>query len=285
MLAPHPGAPLEYTYFKVNAGPLALLVDWIERRKARESILRVSVHCPEKRAVLFEKLAAFTSGDRPFLSLEHTAGQLGEVAWDLAVEAGSARLEPRLFGLNQLRLPDMRLISAPLATFSGWMRCGAQRVERQCAPGLISHYWGRRLPHEWWWVSANQFDQEGLAVDCTVLRSGVWGLPLALPFAHLYLHRAGTQQLWTAPPGGAEVRGSPESFTIQFRRRGAGPLRLVARGRDYGDLGDGIINTLVGDLEIWEGDRLIARAERTAGLERRFPDGSTVAGTASHDRQ
>lgn len=29
MLASHPHAAIEYWYFKVNAGPLALLVDWI----------------------------------------------------------------------------------------------------------------------------------------------------------------------------------------------------------------------------------------------------------------
>ena len=48
-------------------------------------------------------------------------------------------------------------------------------------------------------------------------------------------------------------------------------IRLNARGSDYGDLGDGISNTLVGDLELWEGERLIGRAQGTAGLERRTP--------------
>jgi len=59
-------------------------------------------------------------------------------------------------------------------------------------------------------VSANQFSQEGVAVECTALRS---------------------------------------SF------------------------GEGIVNTLVGDLEIWQGDTLLARAQGTAGLERRVPSG------------
>jgi len=32
MFNPHPFAALGYWFFKVNAGPIALLVDWIDRR-------------------------------------------------------------------------------------------------------------------------------------------------------------------------------------------------------------------------------------------------------------
>jgi hypothetical protein len=75
----------------------------------------------------------------------------------------------------------------------------------------------------------------------------------------------------TAPPAIARVADTPEKFEIEFRRWGAQTITLSARGRDYGDLGDGIVNTLVGDLQIRRGGRLIARAEGTAGLERRAP--------------
>ena len=36
MLDSHPSAALEYWFFKVNAGPVALIVDWIERRRLKE---------------------------------------------------------------------------------------------------------------------------------------------------------------------------------------------------------------------------------------------------------
>ena len=79
-----------------------------------------------------------------------------------------------------------------------------------------------------------------------------------------------------APLSLARVNGSPEKFEIHIQRLGADTITLTGAGRDYSDLGDGIINTLVGDLEIREGGRLIARAEGTAGIERRAPE-NTVA--------
>ena len=40
MLTSHPSAALEYWFFKVNAGPTALLVDWIEKRRLGERLVR-----------------------------------------------------------------------------------------------------------------------------------------------------------------------------------------------------------------------------------------------------
>ena len=74
-----------------------------------------------------------------------------------------------------------------------------------------------------------------------------------------------------SPPVRAQVNGSPERFEVHIRPLGTEPITLKAYGRDYRELGDSIINTLVGDLEIWKGNQLIARAEGTAGLERRDP--------------
>jgi hypothetical protein len=37
VLSPHPASALEYWFFKVNAGPVALLVDWIARRRVNEN--------------------------------------------------------------------------------------------------------------------------------------------------------------------------------------------------------------------------------------------------------
>ena len=59
MLTPHPLSNIEYWFFKVNNGPVALIVDWIERRKSKEHVLRVSIHSPYKREVIFEGLESF----------------------------------------------------------------------------------------------------------------------------------------------------------------------------------------------------------------------------------
>lgn len=271
MLQPHPHAALEYWFFKVNAEPMALLVDWIARRNINEHWLRVSIHSPYKREVLFEKQSSLMSPDKSLLTAERTVGQLGEVAWELDIELGVEWIDPNLFPVSLLRITDLSLVSAPLAVFTGWVRHGEQRVNLQRAPGMISHYWGRQLAPEWWWVSANQFDREGVAVECTVLRSGLWGIPVRLPLAYLYLKETAARELVLSPPAIARVTGSPEQFEIQIRRFWAETITLKAVGRAYGDLGDGIINTLVGDLEILKGGRLIARAKGTAGLERRAP--------------
>lgn len=44
MFASHLSTVLEYWFFEVNAGPIALIVDWIERPGQKEHWLRVSIH-------------------------------------------------------------------------------------------------------------------------------------------------------------------------------------------------------------------------------------------------
>jgi hypothetical protein len=193
------------------------------------------------------------------------------VAWELDIEPGTEWIDPDFLHVNVLRVTDLSLISAPLAEFTGWVRHGGQRINLRRARGMISHYWGRQLASEWWWVSANQFERKGIAVECTVLRSGLWGIPLRLPLAYLYLQEGAARELVVSPPAIIRVTGSPEKFAIQIRRFGAEMITLKAVGRDYGDLGEGIINTLVGDLEVIKGGRLMTRALGTAGLERRAP--------------
>jgi hypothetical protein len=271
MLQPHPHVALEYWFFKVNAEPVALLVDWIARRSTHEHWLRVSIHSPDRRAVFFDKHASPVSQGQSFLTADRTVGQLGEVAWELDIELVAGWIDPNIFPVSLLRITDLSLVSAPLVAFTGWVRYGDQHVNLQRVPGMISHYWGRQLSPEWWWVSANQFDREGVAVECTVLRSGVWGIPVRLPLAYLHLKETAEAELVHSPPAIARVTGSPQNFEIQIRRFWAETITLKAVGRDYGDLGDGIINTLVGDLEILKGGRLVARAKGTAGLERRAP--------------
>jgi hypothetical protein len=158
-----------------------------------------------------------------------------------------------------------------MARFSGWIRHGSQQTTLNNVSGLISQYWGRHLTTEWWWVSAHQFDQEGIAVERTVLRSSLCGTRVQFPFAYLYLHRPDRRDFLLAPPNQVNVSGSPEKFQIEFHRLGKQKITLIGTGRDYGDYGDRIVNTLSGDLEIREGDRLIVCGSGTAGLERRAP--------------
>jgi hypothetical protein len=269
MFTSHPSAALEYWFFKVNAGPIALIVDWIERRKINERWLRVSMHSPHKREVIFEKLDALMPGDN-FLNTQRTVGHAGDVSWELDIDPAHTWIKPDIFPAGLLHMSDLTVISAPLATFTGWICHGPQQTSLNHVPGLVSHYWGRQLASEWWWVSAHQFDREGIAVECSVLRSSLWGTSAQIPLAYLYLHQQGRSE-FLIPLSPARVVGSPENFQIEFNRLGREKITLIGTGRQYGDFGDRIINTLTGDLEIREGSRVIARANGTAGLERRTP--------------
>lgn len=268
MLTSHPSVNLEYWFFKVNMGNTALLVDWIGRRRINEKILRVSIHSPSKREVLFETLPELPDANT-YLRPNHTQGKIGDVEWDLTINLNEKRIAPDIFPAGLLRMADLQLVSAPLATFTGLIRHGNHQIRIQEARGLVSHYWGRQLAPEWWWVSTNQFEEEGYAVECTVLRSKLWGTSIEMPLAYLYLAQPHQQELIMAPLGLAQVSGSPEQFQIEIRRLGKASIFLTGRGRAYGDLGEGIMNTLVGDLEVRVGSKLLAQAKGTAGLEYR----------------
>jgi hypothetical protein len=137
---------------------------------------------------------------------------------------------------------------------------------------MLAHYWGPRLLPEWWWISANQFESDStarMAIEFDVLRSKVWGSRLTTRLGYLWIDDGHKEELLIAPPARIGVKGEPASFTIDVVPLRGARYRLVATGRDYGDLGDKIGNTLTGDLEIWRDGQLLGRAVGTASLERR----------------
>ncbi|MCE9645330.1 MAG: hypothetical protein K8S20_04965 [Chloroflexi bacterium] len=271
MFSPHPTSAVEYWFFKVNSGPVALIVDWIERRKLNEHELRVSIHSPQGRRVIFEKLDALMPDDN-FISPKRTRGRAGDISWDLIIDLGGELIKPDIFPVGLLKMPDTLYESAPMARFTGWIRHGTGKftLERVC--GSVTQYWGRQLIPEWWWLSAHQFDAQDVAVECSIFRTSLWGTSVQIPFAFLYLYRNGKGHVWMAPPNTAKAEGSPDKFILEFICIGRKKITLVAAGREYGDFGERIINTLTGDLEIFEGGQRIAHARGTAGLERRAPE-------------
>jgi hypothetical protein len=271
MFTTHPTAALEYWFFKVNAGPIALIVDWIERRKLKEHVIRASIHSPYKREVIFEKLAAFMPGDN-FMTTHRTVGHAGEISWELDIAPNGDWFKPDIFPAGLLKMTDLLSFGAPFVTFTGWIRHGAQQTILDRVPGSITQYWGRQLAAEWWWVSAHQFDQAEIAVEGTILRSRVWSTSIQTPLAFLYLKQKDKKEFIIAPANLARVQGTPEEFQVEIRRIGRERISLICKGREYGDFGDQIVNTLTGDMELCEGNRVIARAIGTAGLERRYPD-------------
>jgi len=270
MLTPHPSASLEYWFFKVNSGQIAILVDWISKRNENQNWLRVSIHSPTKREVLFERLIEIMPEDN-YLNMHRTVGQLNDVAWDLNIDPGKDIIKPDIFPVGALRMTDLLLVSAPMACFTGWIRHRGIRYKLENASGMISHYWGRQLASDWWWVSANQFDNEDVSVECSFFHTSLWGSSLKASFAYLYLRQQTKKEFMVVPSMLASVRGTPEEFEIVIKRIGKESVTLTCSGYEYGDFSDGILNTLKGDMEVRVGKKLIARAMGTAGLEHRFP--------------
>src|SRR5919109_1473575 len=112
---------------------------------------------------------------------------------------------------------------------------------------MLSHYWGRALPREWWWISANQFTDTDIAMECMLLRSRVWGLPVEVPLGYFYYRNGSLSRLLTSPPARITLAGSPDAFEVHAVPWAGSPLKFKATGRDYASLGQGIINTLTGD--------------------------------------
>ncbi len=274
-LSTHPKAALEYWFFKVNAGPVALLVDWVARRRKRSepngprAFVRLSVHSPRTRAVLFRDVVEADLLEEVRQLPGRTTGRIGEIQWALEGELVDGWIAPDIFPASALRMADLSLVSAPQVVFNGRVEVDGRRMEVVGAPGMMSHYWGRNLPREWWWISAGRFDRPDLAVECAVLRTGLWGSPLHVQTAYLHLKQEGRHRLLTSPPQRVVAHGTPDSFEVLFGNMTGRSIRLLGRGRDYADLGERIVNTLVGDLEVWEGGRLLGRAVGSAGLERR----------------
>lgn len=270
LFSPHPSANLEYWYFKVNCGSVALLVDWIDKRVQGEHWLRVSIHAPGRREVLFHQLDSVMPEDI-FLLADKTIGHLGDIAWNLNIDLGSERIRPDVFPAALLQMPDLLSISAPYVMFTGHINTGSETIIVNNVPGMVSHYWGRKLASEWWWISAHQFDQPEVAVECVVLKSGLWGMTIPVSIAYLYLKDGHGSRFNTVPFNLARAEGTPERFTVNVRPIGQEPITLKCTGYEYGNFGDNIINTLVGDLEVWRENRCIGTAKGTAGLERLAP--------------
>ncbi len=200
--------------------------------------------------------------------MDRTTWDRGEVCWDLSLTPTKQSIRPQLFPAGHLGVFDMSLVSIPDVAFDGWIEHHGLKYRVSKASGMLSHYWGRQLPSDWWWVSANQFDTD-LSLECTFLHSHLWGSSVRLAVGYLYYRDRLRSTLLIAPPARIHVSGSPALFELR-----ASPLRgpaivLKATGRDYASLGEGIVNTLTGDLEVWEGKRLLGVARGTAGLERR----------------
>jgi hypothetical protein len=272
---------LDDTFFKFNLPErgIGLLVDFIVRRRQRHRVVevRASLYTPEGSSVVStsyplssvrrEDGGARTIGNA-WLGPSGSRGAIGNVSWDLVFQPAGSLLEPQVIG-QIVRPFDLRLRSVPDALFSGNITIGRHGYSFSHEPGTIGTFFGRRMPDRWYWISASAFDRPGVALECMLLDSSIFGLPFVRT-------RVGYLSL-TSPEGNAllmhpltaniQLTGDRRDFVVTARPRHGPPIsfRCSAPEARYQHLGDRIYATLLGICSV-DGlavsDGLTALAER-----------------------
>jgi hypothetical protein len=267
-------APLEYWFFKFNSGRLALLVDFIAKRRRRQAEVRLSFwvdgtgRVERARSTTWRTTGTVAAIAGCELHSQGSWGAVADVEWDLAYETGPARVDPAPRPLKLLRPLDMQLLSRPQARFAGSVRVGEERFAVSDAAGMLCHYWGARLPERWHWISVNHFGDGQGAVEAMLVRSRLWGLPrIGLDAGYVFLTRGDRSRLLISPfTGRMRINGSWHDFRLVARPFAGGePVRLAcsAPPERYNDLGEGIRQTLLGSCSV-DG---VTAASGSAGLE------------------
>lgn len=267
------GAPIEYWFFKFNLEGLAFLVDFILRGDRAHGEIRISLWVDGHGRVERANFPAWST-QTPFVTIgdcsfgaDSSRGVVGDVEWNLSYEAGPARVHPAVPPVSWLHPFDTEIINRPQARFAGTVRVGDRSFSVQESQGLVSHYWGRRLMDRWCWISANRFDEPGIAVEAIVARSRLWGLRApAVKIGYLWLQSPNSSHMVISPVNGViRLKGSPDEFHITSRSITGRIVRLSCKASmdTYNDLGEGIRQTLLGTCAI-EG---LATALGSAGLE------------------
>jgi hypothetical protein len=252
-------APLEYWFVKVRAGELAFLVDWIVRRAGMRAEVRISLwvrgHGRVVRAESSDWRQAGAMVDIAGCTLTPywATGEVHDVRWDLAFDAGPWRLAPAPLLATLLHPFDLDLIARPRARFTGTVEVSGETFRLGDEAGTLVHYWGRRLPDSWLWVSADGLGDGDAAVEAAVFRTRLWGIPhSAVTGGYVAVDGGGRSAQIIAPVYGRLVaRGNETAFDIQARGWGR-DLHLAARAPQgaYNDLGEGIQQTLLGDVTV-----------------------------------
>lgn len=266
-------APLEYWFIKLHAGDLAFLVDFIARRATGEGEVRLSLwvrgagRVEHLRTVTWGTVRdRVTMGDCTFTS-NTSCGSIADIEWSIDYDGGGSRVAPRVPVLSRLHPFDLELLSRPRSRFTGHVTVAGERFDLDNAPGSVTHYWGRRLPDRWHWISANAFGDTDLVVEGVLMRTRFWGARPVMTAGYLWTAEAGREHTLVSPLNGVIVlSGHPFDFMVLGRRWGRTTrLRCTAESTTYNDLGEGIHQTLLGTCTV------VTRGltDRHAGLEHR----------------
>lgn len=266
------GARLEYWFIKLYVGDLAFLVDYIVRLPIEQAEVRVSLWVGDTGRVMHSTTTSWrigsgiTIGD-DVLDDRGCSGVVEDVEWNLFYRVEGSRVAPRVPGFSRLKPFDLDIVIRPRVVFSGHVTVAGQRFDVDETYGTLTHYWGRRLPDRWQWISAGAIDGTGTAVEGMELRTKLWGIGPGIPIGYLWTREGERESTLISPLNGLISRSGALTDYLFIGRRPAGVTRLrsAAAPTDYNDLGEGIHQTLLGTCVVGEGG-----SELRAGLEYRI---------------
>jgi len=243
------GAPLEYWFVKVGGGDLAFLVDWIVRRLTGRAEIRISLWVRGRGRVVRAQSTTWRVGGSTVAIAGCTftptasAGAVEDVRWELRCAPGRSRLDPVPVPAKLLRPFDLQLVTRPRAQLTGTVEVAGEKFSLLNARGTVSHYWGRRLPDSWIWVSADLLDAGDIVVEAALLRTRLWGLRRPTVIGGYVIADGGGRTARIVAPGYGQIRGGGHVTSVGIRARTLGrQVRLTATAprEAYNDLGEGI---------------------------------------------
>ncbi len=236
-----------------------LLVDFIWRRRPGTAEVRVSSFT-DGHADIQRSVQRWDPGEPPgavagcLFNRNGSSGSVGPASWDLRFEREPAQLLVPPGPLRWARALDVSVASWPMCSATGHVRVGADNAVVDHRRAMTCHYWGRQLPREWVWLSANDFDRSGVAVEVALMRSALWGVGVPLPAAgYAWLRNDGRESLVPSPLTGLVTRrdGSRTAVDVAVRSlRERFWLRAAAPRDSFVNLGDGITQSLNAHCEI-----------------------------------
>jgi hypothetical protein len=257
-LAPR-GSPLEYWFWKVRTPDGGAIVDYVVRRETGTAEVRVSTWRPGVHPVIHEASTDWSDQAEGIrigesrLDATGSAGSAGDVRWEVRWDLGEPRLAPRPDWFGPLHPFDMELVARPHARVTGLLRLGPRTIRLDGA-GLVSHYWGRRLPERWTWISASGFDDDpGARLEALLVSSRLWGGPLHVPAGYVWLSQDGHVQETVEPLTGA-IRIARDGHGVRLTSiRADGRRHTIecsAPSDTFNEVGDGVEQSLSADLSL-----------------------------------
>lgn len=268
------GAPLDYWFWKFHLEDLDFLVDYIVRRPTGKAEVRVSLWAGGRQGV--ERLvsedwsavgSAVSIGGQT-LDTRGSRGEVNDVSWELEWDRGPAIVDPRPALMGPLHPFDTEIVVRPLARFSGSVTVADRTYRFADVPGALYHYWGRRLADRWCWISVTEFEHNPhQRLELVVANSKLWGRGrLPLPIGYLWTTDGDrSESVVSSLTGLMRERRDDDSTVIDSIRLDGRRhrVRATAPAAAFNDLGEGIRQTLLADIE-YDGLRAMPRR---AGLE------------------